>query len=384
MTSPDISSTTWPIRQATWPDRERLVKLLGVAFSWPAPSSIDFRKTVPHLLCERRIGDHLLALDGQQIIGSIGIYGYDLRIDGVAVRGAAIGQVATLPTHRGKGVMRSLLQAAIVHVTEHDYQLAWLEGDRRRYGAYGWALGGQRIHYEFRRRMLPEPAEPAQVERLWPDEIVESILAHQQQLSSTALLSADELALLVAARKPVALRCGDAWLIHDLLGTEIHFASGPTHALGRLVAHVIASTSKDQLAASCALDVGDLNRLGSLHAHGWRVVPTCLWRITTLERTLGAAASMARERLGPGHDALALQDSQTGECVTLRCADGVATVTPGGERPLVFDTRQLSDLCFGVGFGAGMLDHLIPDLRPNSPLRQVLPMRAYHSSFLRV
>jgi GNAT superfamily N-acetyltransferase len=101
------------IRAATWADREPLVDMLGVAFSWPGPPSIDFRLTDPHLLCERRVGDHLIALDGEQIIGAAGIYGYDLRIDGVALRGAAVGQVATLPNRRRQGIMRALLQAAI-------------------------------------------------------------------------------------------------------------------------------------------------------------------------------------------------------------------------------------------------------------------------------
>jgi predicted N-acetyltransferase YhbS len=367
------------IRAATWADREALADMLGVAFSWPSPPSIDFRVTDPHLLCERRVGDHLLALDGQQIIGATGVYGYDLRIDGVALRGAAVGQVATLPERRNKGVMRSLLQAAIRQIHEQDYQLSWLSGDRRRYGAHGWALGGVNLYYEFSRRTLPEPADPSQVESMWPDEIVETIVAHREQLASTALMPVDELALLVKARRPIGLRCGDAWLIHDLLGNEIHFAGGPTHALARLTAHVLCATGKDQLGAVCAHEVSDLSRLGQQCANSYRVVPPCLWRISTLGRTLAAAAEMASARLGPGSDSLALLDNDTGERATLTCADGLATVTPGGERALAFDTRRLSELCFGVD----ALDHLVPNLRRNSPIRQVLPIRAYHSPFLR-
>jgi hypothetical protein len=214
---------------------------------------------------------------------------------------------------------------------------------------------------------------------MWPDEIVDTIVAHREQLGSTALMPINELALLVRARRPIGLRCGEAWLIHDLLGNEIHFASGPINPLARLAAHVLSATGKDQLGAVCAQDVSDLSRLGQLHANSYRLVPPCLWRITTLARTLGVAAQMARPRLGPGCDSLALMNTQTGERVTLTCADGVAQVTPGGEEPLGFDTRQLSELCFG----ASALDHLIPGLRPDSPLRQMLPIRAYHSPFLR-
>ena len=367
------------IRAATWADREPLADMLGVAYSHPSPPSLDFRVSDPHLLSERRVSDHLLALDGDRIIGSAGVYGYDLRIDGVTLRGAAVGQVATLPERRGKGVMRSLLQAAIRQIEEQGHALSWLIGDRRRYGAYGWALGGIGMIYEFSRRTLPEPADPSQVASMWPDEIVETIVAHREQLGSTALQPVDELALLVRARKPIGLRCGDAWLIHDLLGTEIHFAAGPTEPLARLVAHALSTTGKDQLGAACAHEVSDLSRVGQLHASAYRLVPPCLWRISTLARTLAAAAEMAQSRIGSGTDSLALLDTNTGERATLICANGVARVIPGGDEAIAFDTTQLSSLCFG----AGVLDHLIPGLRPDSPIRQVLPIRAFHSPFLR-
>src|SRR5690606_8307248 len=100
------------LRRATWADREALLDMLARAFSWPAPPQLDFLAMMPHLFGERRIPDHLLALDGGQIIGVVGIYGYELKIDGVRLRGAALGQVATVPERRGQRVMSTLLRAA--------------------------------------------------------------------------------------------------------------------------------------------------------------------------------------------------------------------------------------------------------------------------------
>jgi len=367
------------LRRATWADREALLDMLARAFSWPAPPQLDFLAMMPHLFGERRIPDHLLALDGGQIIGVVGIYGYELKIDGVRLRGAALGQVATVPERRGQRVMSTLLRAATRLIELQGQHLSWLVGEARRYGAHGWAPGGRSVHYEFDRRGLPEPPDPSRVRALWPDAIVEALVDQREHLQTAVLMPVDELTRLVESSKVIGARYQDAWLVHDLQGDTIHFAAGPLEPLARLVAHVLSSTGKDRIAAVCAHEPNDLTRVGTRHATGYRLVPPCLWRIGKLAATLSAAAEAGRARLDGGSDAVCLENSDTGERVTLACEHGRVQVRAGGEAPIRLDTRELSKLCFGDG----LIDHYLPDLRDNSPLRRILPLRVHHSPFHR-
>lgn len=367
------------IRRASWADREQLLELLGRAFSWPAPPSIDFLAMTPHLFGDARVPEHLLAVDDGRIIGVAGVYGYDLKIDGVRLRGAAVGQVATAPERRGQKVMSTLLAVASRVIAEQGFAFSWLVGDARRYGVHGWALGGRSIHYEFVRRTLPEPPDPSRVRTLWPAAIVDAIVEQRERSPTAMLMPRPELTQLVEASKVIGLRYQDAWLVHDLHGNDIYFAGGPLEPLARLIAHALSSTAKDQIAAIGAHEPGDLTRVGTRHASGYRLLPPCLWRIARLEATLTAAAAIGRARLDGGRDQLCLENTDTGERATLACEDGRAFVVAGGDAPIRLNTHELSELCFG----GGLLDLHLPNLRPNSPLRRLLPIPAHHSPFFR-
>jgi hypothetical protein len=270
--------------------------------------------------------------------------------------------------------MTALMRAATAELEAGDLQLAWLGGDRHRYARHGFAPGGRALHYAFEAAMLP-PADPACTpQRMSAAELIDALAAQQRSLASALLLSRAELELLVAARRPLGLRLDDAFVILDADAGELYFAAGPLDTLARLLAHVLAGGPHQQLLASCADEAGDLCRLGTNYASYIRSLPTCLWRVTTLARTLTAAASIAATRVGPGRDVLGLRNSETGEVATLRIDDGAITVEAGGRPTIELDTAGLSALCFGTG----PLELFIPGLRPDSPLRRVLPIPAYY------
>jgi predicted N-acetyltransferase YhbS len=374
------------IRPAEWRDREELLAVLERAFSFPRPPFLDFARMDPHLLHEGRIEEHLLALEEGRIVGVAGAYGYDIELDGEVLRGAAIGQVATLPEHRGRGVMGALLGAVVRELDRRACELSWLSGDRRRYGVHGWALGGVTVRYHLAApEGLDSPASAA-VRRMSLEDLVLTLLAHRGALRSTLLMPDFELALVARARGYAGHRLADAWVAHDARGGQVYFGDGPPEDIARLLVHLLARAPLDQrgmlrLAVECADEPTALGRACLPLYHDVLRRPSCMWRVGKLVPLLGKACRMAAARVGPGHDSLALVNTDTHEGATLECQRGELEVREGVSGPAVeLDTLALSELCFGPN----PLEHALPGLRPDSPLRQVFPLRVHQTGFFPV
>lgn len=71
----------------------------------------------------------------------------DARIDCHGIAG-----VATDPDHRGNGHMTQLLEFWLEQLDDRDIPLAELEGDRVRYGRFGWENAGREREYQITRR----------------------------------------------------------------------------------------------------------------------------------------------------------------------------------------------------------------------------------------
>lgn len=358
--------------------------MLDRAFSFPRPRGLDFLRMDPHLFHEGRIGEHLVALAEGRIVGVVGAYGYDIELDGVVLRGAAIGQVATLPEHRGRGVMRALLAATLRELDREGYELSWLSGERQRYGRHGWALGGVTVQYDLAAAEgIASPAS-AGVRRMALDDLVLTLVAHRHTLRNALLLPDFELALLAQARGHAGHRLGDAWLVHDARGGRVYFGDGsPEHVTGLLV-HLLARAPLDHrgqlhLFVQCADELTALSRACIPLYRDVHRRPSCMWRVGRLVPLLRKACQMAAARVGSGHDTLALVNTDTGEGATLECRGGALAVREGVHgSPTALDTLALSELCFGPN----PLEHGLPGLRVDSPLRQVLPLRAHHTWFV--
>ncbi len=375
------------VRPAEAGDLDELLAVLDRSFSWPRPPCLDFRRMLPHLLHPGRVGDHLVGLDHGRIVAVVGVYPSDLAIDGVLVRGAAIGQVATLPEFRGRGHMQTLLAAATNRMARQGLELAWLTGDRRRYGVHGWALGGCSVQYTIDAKSLPTPPDPTTVERMALDELVATLVGHSETLRCGPRWTDHELALLARAHGYGGVRRAAAWVIHAGRGDQVAFAEGDLDELGRIFAHLITRTpvrpgQAPQLIIECADAPSSLSRAGmAFHCSVLRR-PSCLWRIGELFGLLGKAAAMAAPRIGPGADSLALINTDTGEAATLECRAGRILVHSGADAlatTLATTTRGLSELCFGQG----PIEHSLPTLAPDSPIRQVLPIRAHFGGLFR-
>ena len=98
------------------------------------------------------------ALDGDSIVGGAGAFSFRLTVPGGIVPAAGVTIVGVLPTHRRRGILRSMMRAQLDEFRERGEPLAVLwASEETIYGRYGYGLGSlalelqiPRVQSEFR------------------------------------------------------------------------------------------------------------------------------------------------------------------------------------------------------------------------------------------
>lgn len=120
-------------------DYEEAIAHLSLVFG-----EADFAALVPSLYrpTEPHMGRNLAVRRDGRIAAIVGLFPIDWIIGGTHLRLAGIGGVSVHPDHRGNGLMRLLMDAAMREVSRGGYHAACLGGNRRRYGHWGFEKAG--------------------------------------------------------------------------------------------------------------------------------------------------------------------------------------------------------------------------------------------------
>jgi len=373
------------VRQAEPADREEMMDVLGRAFAGPDGRQSDFWTIHPQLFTDERMGDHLLCVEDRRIVGCVGLYPYDVRVRGLLMRAAGLGQVGTLPEHRGRGVMSTLLRAACEQADAQQYAFVWLGGDRLRYGRYGWATGGARMRFGFRKRYLPDPPPESAVRPL--DAAGDSGLLMRYAAADTDTVVAVEREL-----APVLSAEGaGGWVLRESLVayrrgvTNVYLGYGQPDEVLALLAHhlrwvVAREEGHEGISVECPVAPSTLMDVCVRNYEGVSLVPSGMFRTGPLARFLKVACRVAQPQVEAGSGRVALCNAETGETATVVCRDGELSVEQGGGDAFALNRRDLSEVCFGLC----PLDVLLPGLPAGSFLRRVLPLPVYWSRFFGV
>jgi predicted N-acetyltransferase YhbS len=357
------------IRCANPGDRSALGAMLARSFGKGEPDW--FLRQFPHLFSDAAIGQHSLSLEDGSILGCVGCYPFAATLHGVPLRLAGIGQVATVPEARGRGLMTGLLEAALRSVGDAD--LFWLYGDRQRYGRIGFAPGGTRIDaLTWDRYALPVPAGPA-IRALDPardDALIERMLA----LRPLALRmdAAARLAML-AGKGACGWTDGESAVLLDGGGRTVWAVCGGDEAVARLVAHQVArrqAAHAQDHAVRIQADPGDLAmlRLIRLVAGSSTIVPSCMLRVGRLQALLTAWAASHPPVPGARLRASVLDGGIAGR-VRIAC-DGIRyVITASTDEPdLTLEGVALAEVVFGL------VPPALSGLPHDSALRHLLPL----------
>ena len=154
MTGPRI------LRQEEFPS---LLQLMDSAF----PHDEPFVKTQSHNFTglARDLNQHIVIEANGRIISHLGLFPRLIRSGETLIKAAGVGCVATLEEYRGQGLMNKLFEFAIPMMRDQGYDISILEGDRKRYGNFGWERGGRRFAFLISDRYVKGLATPGIVVR---------------------------------------------------------------------------------------------------------------------------------------------------------------------------------------------------------------------------
>jgi predicted acetyltransferase len=125
----------------------------------PEPESLNADRLVAEL--DRAV----LAWDGDQPVGSIGIYSLDMSVPGGSVKTAGVTWVGVVPTHRRRGVMNALMndRHQAIYDAEQEPLAALWASQSPIYGRYGYGVASRHLSAKIERRhgaMSRAPIDP--------------------------------------------------------------------------------------------------------------------------------------------------------------------------------------------------------------------------------
>ena len=121
----------------------------------------------PDLATDLQINRHVIAIDRASgaVMGGVGAYPLDVAASEdmpggrkFTIPSVGIGQVSCLKEYRGRGVMTSALTKILRESAENGAAIAYLGGDRYRYGRFGFDYGGGALYLDFRYERLKKAA----------------------------------------------------------------------------------------------------------------------------------------------------------------------------------------------------------------------------------
>src|SRR5579862_7414774 len=117
------------------------------------------------------------AFDGGEVVGGAGAYTYDFSVPGSSLPCAGVTVVGVYPTHRRRGVLRSMMDAQLRDVHERGEPIAALwASEETIYGRFGYGLaswaGELKVPHEWDAFAEP-PAASGKARFVTPEEAVE-------------------------------------------------------------------------------------------------------------------------------------------------------------------------------------------------------------------
>lgn len=124
---------------------QEILDFANMVFSMSAGST-DFAKLLPKAYGEnrhQRLQHHVIEQQGK-IKGLIDVYPFALQQDEQSLQAGYIGTVSVHPICEGQGYMKQLMEQVEQQAREEGVDLLVLDGDRHRYGYYGFEKAGMK------------------------------------------------------------------------------------------------------------------------------------------------------------------------------------------------------------------------------------------------
>ena len=373
-------SEPFEVRQLTPAELPTAIDVANRAFGFGEGDGFEFLRDIPYVWNADRADNTWGCFEGDELLGVIGAYPFDVKMAGVSFRATCVGQVGTPAENRGRGVMSALLTAATAKM-DAEADFAWLGGDRLRYGRFGWAVGGEEHIYRTNTKYLPGPPDASTIRPMEPERDGAMIRAFAEAQPYGIGFSKKEFDQLLSIRGVGGVVSGDAWAIYRGSADSpfVLMADGSVEAVAGLLAHLaLGATNDDNAEGFIGFETppcdGVLSRVAARHYCEMTPKTCAHFRLCDMAGYFEKACRIVEPALAGGSDEIALANTDTGQTVRIVCRKGKLSVDDrAGPARREMTTHQLSE----VAFSRLPLDVVLPGLAANSPLRHLFRMPVY-------
>lgn len=163
----------FPLRPVTADEYAAFRRVHSQAFNHGQPSAARAARGLRQFEAERSLAAVDATLPaGEDLVGVTGIYSLRMTVPGTLLPVAGVSMVAVLPTHRRRGVLRSLMHRQLADIAargEEPIAALWAS-ETPIYGRYGYGCAAPSAYFEFGRgegALAPHaPADPSLTLRL--------------------------------------------------------------------------------------------------------------------------------------------------------------------------------------------------------------------------
>ena len=149
--------------RAEYPD---MINMLYKAFEFDPndeffTGELASRSPHPDHALDSEIEKHYIAITDGKVVGAVGAYPSTLYVSEnkrggkkLEIKASGIGQVSCIQDYRGRGVMSDLMKIAIDDMKKSGVHLSVLDGDRTRYGHFGYDYAGTIVSFNIQKKRL--------------------------------------------------------------------------------------------------------------------------------------------------------------------------------------------------------------------------------------
>ena len=138
-------------------DNKKLIEFLDEVFFWEEDDDREFLELLPKIYKDKyrpAYNNFVVQDENGDFRSAIGNFYNDMIVGGEALKTCCIGNVAVGRDYRNMGYMKELMKMSVEDMKQNGTDMAYLGGQRQRYGYFGFESAGVRYTFHFNRQTV--------------------------------------------------------------------------------------------------------------------------------------------------------------------------------------------------------------------------------------
>jgi len=339
------------IRPAKIGEFDELMRLLENCFNKSMADDYChiYRKTPNHTAMNK-----IIKLN-EKIASNVGVFPLSAVTNGIELSIAGVGGIATDPKYRGKGLMAELLSFSIKHMKDNQYDISVLDGDRWRYGNYGWERGGRCYCFSINKSSIRDLKPYGYAIKPYSRSNLKQVINIHEKEPMRAKRTEDDYRLIFKRRKIRTFLAQNNSLISYICLVDNNVVvefGGDYKGLSDLILFCFRKLDIKELTIKAPYVAGKNIQLLFKLSASWYLHPSCMIKILKIRSLLNKYLSLINKRYAEFvhrlNGELTLKSSDSGEYVSIIYGDNITLSNKITRNVLTLSDRELVILLFGI------------------------------------